>query len=176
MKYFFVYLLLCVGLISCYNNNPNYPVEPIIEFVSASKTEVSPQEAITFTIKFTDGDGNLGSWKNSNSKLSCSGATLCDTINRTDSSCYFDFNADAIIFDSRDGCMPNFPILIADLSDGGKNAYAEGEIDLVFSTITNCACVGCENDTVVYSLQLKDRAQNYSNIVQTTPIIIKGCN
>ncbi len=137
---------------------PEYPLEPIIEFVSMSKDTMPrgfASDSVLVTLSFTDGDGDIG---------------RKDTI------------SDVFITDSRDsnltkGRIPFVPEL------GASNGI-KGEISVV---IDNSCCIfpnqlydGCSEvlpsypyDQVVYSIYIVDRKGNKSNTVALPPIYLR---
>ena len=137
---------------------PEYPLEPIIEFVSMSKDTMPrgfASDSVLVTLSFTDGDGDIG---------------RKDTI------------SDVFITDSRDsnvtkGRIPFVPEL------GASNGI-KGEISVV---IDNSCCIfpnqlydGCSEelpsypyDQVVYAIYIVDRSGNKSNTVALPPIYLR---
>lgn len=185
---FFLFILIITG---CYNDDPNFPDEPIIELVSISATELNAFDQVTITLSFTDGNGDIGSGpaNETQSPISCGFEITCDTImgviqcdtgqiNLCDTtssfSCYFDDGVDVFIFDSRDGCLLQ-PMSVGNLSSGGSGKGIEGELDLILNQATNCKCFGCASDTLFYTIQIKDRSNTYSNFIKTPTITLNNC-
>jgi hypothetical protein len=169
MAYLLTLLLLPLLLAGCLKPPPSYPPEPAITFGSLSKDYVNEFDTLSITLQFTDGDGNLGP---------ASGAipvcgSICDLV--SDSSCLKDPAWSLYMLDHRDSCLSllNIPYV----EPKGKYDDLSGEI--IFSTppmsckIRGCSpAPGCPDDTVVYTLLLKDRSGNMSNAVQTGQIRI----
>jgi len=161
------FLLPLVLLISCIDDF-DFPPEPIIEFVSISKSEINQFEGLTLTVSFTDGDGDIGYPADIN--RSC-GNNVCDFT--SDTSCYLNPIWSAILIDMRDSCYV-VPYILPDIEQKGKNKAVKGEVDLLVPPIfcKNFGCTNCAIDTLVYQIILKDRAQNFSNPVFSDTIFI----
>ncbi len=161
MKNIFFLCLFLLAL-SC-TRPPDYPIEPVIEFVSLSKNTFSQRlggaDEITLTLRFTDGDGDIGSADR----------------NRN--------NEDIIITDTRDG-GPEAPNHLVEVPPAGANNGISGEI---YIKLLGTCCIypitgpdiPCEpattsfnRDTLIYEIFIKDRAGNESNILTIEPIYI----
>lgn len=160
-----VFVILLLVLSAC-RDPPDYPDEPVIEYIGASKTTMSQGQSlgdfVRLTISFTDGDGDLGSNDNS------------DTTR-----VYYEDNrlATPIIQ------WVNIPLI----PEPGTANGISGEI--TFKVPTTCCFYppdsGLANDclpqpsyptdTIVYDIYIFDRKQNKSNVVQSEPIILL-CN
>jgi len=154
--------LVMVFLTGCIKPD-EFPPEPMIRMVTVDKTEVEQGiEAFTFIIEFQDGDGDLGS------SDSDSPSNILITDLRTP-----DFEGG------------NFKIT-EEIPQRGVSGAISGEILVEYNG--TCCIVGidqccgdvlpesCKNvvsDTVVFTIQLLDRAGNFSNIVESPPIVIK---
>ena len=161
--------LIVILFSACLKPPPSYPAEPSITFRSLSKDYVNEYDTLSITLQFTDGDGNLG--PTSGSVPSC--GSICDL--ESDSSCLKDPAWSLFMLDHRDSCLTllNIPFV----EPKGKYDDLSGEI--IFSTppmsckIRGCSpSPGCPDDTVIYTVLLKDRSGNMSNAVQTGRIII----
>lgn len=150
------YFLFAALIASC-AKPPDFPIEPEIEFVDVSKDTMQrsclDDEFLFAIINFTDGDGDIGS--------------------------------DSIFYiDSRDEFTK--PLGIPEVPELGASNGIKGKITF---KIVSSQCISfpdslfldeCEDeyppipyDKVVYSIFLKDRAGNKSNIVQTSPVYIR---
>ncbi|MBK9336982.1 MAG: hypothetical protein IPM98_10485 [Lewinellaceae bacterium] len=134
---------------------PDYPKEPVIEFVSLSKNVLlqTPfgQDSVVITFSFTDGDGDLG---------------------------FQDGEESIFIKDGRDTFQkPSYRIPYIDQQGAGNGI--SGEISIVVPT-TCCTYtdpltgikIACENvpiaqDSVFYRVSIKDRSENISNEIST---------
>lgn len=138
---------------------PNYPDEPYIEFLSVSKDTLLQgyfmEDSITIAFRFEDGDGDLGRESQ-------------DPANNV------------FFIDERTGEVETYGIP-AIPQEGAANGV-EGEIRIVvFSTCCfyNDGENPCEPhptiafDTIQYRIYILDRAQNKSNEILTTPIILR---
>lgn len=156
---------LLVLIVSNCIQPPNYPDEPEIGFMSLNKSEIAQgntgalADTLAVTFSYTDGDGDLG----------------------------FDGDSiDVFLTDSRDGFVNKFKLPV--IPDQGTGNGISGEITLripnkpfnICCTFPNGATACQPNtefptDTVSYMIQIKDRAGNLSNKVQTETLTIL-CN
>ncbi len=145
-------IVLALAITACIQP-PDYPIEPEIEFVSVSKSEVL-QAIDTFRINFayTDGDGDIG-------------LDLDDPDNNV------------IITDSRTGFEESFKVPVVP-QQGASNGIS-GEISLlVFASCclnSNPICLPTTEanpEEVTYTIQMFDKSGNASNIIQTSPIYL----
>ena len=149
-------LLLGLGALQFCVKPPDYPKEPVIEFMSLSKTTMfqTPfgQDSVVITFSFTDGDGDLG---------------------------FTDGQESIFIKDGRDSFQkPSYRIPHVDQQGAGNGI--SGEISIVVPTtcciypfpLPPCDTINAPQqfDTVFYQIQIKDRAGNLSNEIQTAPI------
>lgn len=158
MSRLFLYFLPVVFLAACVNA-PDFPAEPVLTYEGVNKAEIfqwtnGPLDSITLQVSFTDGDGNLSN---------------ADSV-------------DIFIEDSRFG-VPS-PRKIPMIPEEGTGNGISGDL---FITIVNepdgICCVrtplfcvanpAFPVDTFSYSIQIRDRANNFSNVVRTEVIEIK---
>lgn len=150
---------LFLVLLSACASPPDYPIEPIIEYVGLTKDTLrrgAMQEDTTFvTFSFTDGDGDIGN----------------------------DDSLDLFVTDTRTGITDNQFIIPLVPKLGASNGI-KGEI--TFRLFTTCCLFPpelglspCEDETpamrydqVVYEFYIRDRAGHESNRVQTEPVYI----
>lgn len=166
-----IYKLLVFGLFfsflaSCIKE-PDFPNEPEIAFVSLSKTNTTVAlDSVKVIFSFTDGDGNLGS--SSSSNPGC-GSNVCDYT--SDSSCYKNPYFDCFIIDARDSCYQF--VSLPDVEPTGDIKSVSGEFEVTFFAFCKCGGTPCPvNQKNSYSIIIRDRAGNYSNIIQTDSITI----
>lgn len=160
-------------LMQCAKKPPTYPVEPFIEFSKASAERVQEYDTVRFTLNFTDGDADLG--PESSSKPTYQ-SQPCDLY--SDTSYFKDNHWSLILLDHRDSCLEAKSLPYVEAK--GKYASISGEIEFTTSALTckvrNCSpAPGCPDDTLVYTVFIKDRAGHLSNGAVTKPIII-NCN
>lgn len=140
---------------------PDFPDEPVITFESLSKSEIpqttiNPLDSLMIQLSFTDGDGDLSG----------------DSV-------------DIFVVDSRFPGRPqpfNLPAIPAEGTANGisgdifLNLIFEGAANPLCCIFNGRACQVDEDfpaDTVVYSIQIMDRAGNLSNVVETPPVTIR---
>lgn len=152
--------LAYLGFYSC-ADPPDYPDEPVIEFLTMSKDYMDQSsflgDSMTITFGFTDGDGNLGSSPNDNF-------------------------LDVFLTDKRDGFLAN-QYRIPFIPEQGVGNGISGDITVI--AYTSCCITevfppcfvtpSIPTDTLIYQIQIMDRDSNMSNIIETDPIIL-GCN
>jgi hypothetical protein len=162
---------VCAGILAgagaACTEAPEYPIEPQIEFIGLNQDSIEqsrdasiPLDTIEIRFSFTDGDGDLGS---------------ADSIN-------------IYLEDSRDGTLQLFKINPIPKLGAGKGLSGEIRILLSNSPITRYFCCTFPNtnltclasrqhptDQLSYKIRIRDRADNWSNEIQTDPITIR-CN
>jgi hypothetical protein len=148
---------------------PDYPVEPVIEFVAVSPGTIlqrpffsNPDTVYTnLTFSFTDGDGDLGVSDTSSVKS-------------------------IIIRESRSPEVPKdyrFPLV--DPQGAGNGISGDVTVRIPVSCcipdpLNGVQLPPCDpnspsgqlRDTLIYTIQIKDRAGNLSNVIQTAPIVL----
>lgn len=168
-KRLFAALLFLTTLAACVKP-PVYPDVPVIKFERVTTGLVKSGAVDTIIFSFTDGNGDIG-------VVPVSGDT-CNPCNfkNGDSTCLRLQSFNVFLIDSRDSCLVTESS--ATIPQEGSFDDISGEI-MVIRTMFSQKCFvtpqpGCPLDTVVYTIILRDRAGNYSNAVNTTPIIIDG--
>lgn len=156
--------VLVFSAVACIQR-PEYPVQPVITYEGLSKRVIAQgsssalPDTLDLLFSFTDGDGDLG---------------------------YENDSLDIFLTDSRDGFVENLKLPVFP-SQGTGNGIS-GEITVrVFNKPFNICCtypngqVPCTPstiypvDTFSYGIQIRDRAGNFSNKVQSEVITIL-CN
>lgn len=125
--------------------NPPISTTPEIEFIDATPTTVKQfNDSIKFTIKFTDGDSNVGD-------ISADSLSLFVTDNR---------NSTLV---ERNHIPPVAPL--------NSSIVVQGKFSVV---LKNTILLNSNNtsETTTFSFKLKDRAGNFSNVVQSSLITI----
>jgi hypothetical protein len=153
-----LWLLACLTIASCVNP-PEFPVEPVITYEGMNKSEIyqftnGPLDSITIHFSFTDGDGDL-------SQLDS------DSI-------------DIFVEDSRLGIQTPFSLPLIPQEGTGNGISGDIFITIINTTgicciFNNRLCAADERfpvDTFSYSIQIVDRAGNFSNVIRTDPINI----
>lgn len=168
-------LFLCVlismtCIIACIQP-PDYPDEPIIEFVGLNQNTIAQgssntEDTLVITFAFTDGDGNIGN----------------DSKDTTEDGRPF-FNVFKV--DSRDGTESTNRIPI--IPEQGTGNGISGEVSISFPNSEFCCIFDdrttcrpalaseAPTDTFTYTIHIVDRDGNVSNEIETAPIILL-CN
>ena len=129
------------------NDQPNEPVSdtPVIELLKFAPTTVTQfKDSILFTVKYLDGDGDLG-YKNADS-------------------------ASLFLTDNRASLTETYHI--PPLAPEGKEIAIEGNLIIKLDR-TALLDTSNTQETTTYSIKLKDRAGNWSNTITTGSITIK---
>ncbi|MFT5833477.1 MAG: hypothetical protein ACI97N_001104 [Cognaticolwellia sp.] len=149
MKKIFFLVILSAALFHGCIEAPDYPIEPVIEFVEINKTQIIAQtipedanralDTLIIKFSFTDGDGDLGG----------------DTLN-------------VFLIDARLGnAGESYPI--NDIPQAGATNGISGEITIMIPK-TFCFRNSPPRDSLIYSIQIVDKAGHQSNIIQTPAI------
>lgn len=153
---------LIVGLSSCFKNE-NFPDEPRIydpDFV------LYPDSA-QLVFHFEDGDGDIGL---SDSEL--------DPPYDTTSKYYYNLYIEYYEKDDNLGWVPGlnldgdsviFKYRLEPIEIKGKSRGIRGTMEVAMETFYNP--LSSESDTIMYRIQLIDRALHESNVLQTDPIV-----
>ena len=156
-------LFFAAGVFAC-QTPPDYPDEPVIEFVRMSKNTIEQgtgfQDTIRITFSFTDGDGDLGRTEDSQ-------------------------DLDIFLTDLRSNSpaenyrIPQVPPLGASNGIRGEITFNLFQTCCVYPQGVPIPCTpNAENfpqDTVAYEIFIVDRAGNESNRIRTEDIFIQ-CN
>ena len=166
-------LFLVLQWSGCMKNPPEYPVEPAITFKSVSSKTINEFDTIRYIVNFTDGDADIGQKETSKPTFN---SQPCDLY--SDTSAFKDPHWTLILLDHRDSCLELKTLPYIEAS--GKVKSISGEIEFATSflacKVRNCSpAPGCPDDTLVYTIFVKDRAGNLSNGLVTPPVII-NCN
>jgi hypothetical protein len=144
---FFFLALLAFGFVAC-NDDPVFPAEPQIEFVDIQPRVVkSLRDSIVITIRFQDGDGDLGALTQGEENL-----FLID--NR--------FNQGLITEEQATN-----PFSVMNLTPDARNPSIQGTITV---TIPLTAKITANpNETTKYQIKLYDRAGNLATPLDGDP-------
>ncbi len=155
-------LCLLTFLIGSCIKPEKFPIEPVITDIRMNNTvfygaPFGIADSISMYIEFTDGDGDLGATEN-------------DTA--------------TAIFMVENRLGLEYSYAIPAITPQGSEKGIFGELEVIIATI-NCVPIDGgtpspeaeypDEDTVVYSVRLKDRAGNWSEAVESPPIVIR-CN
>ena len=150
-------------------NPPTYDIKPKIEFLSISRTLIDQLDSIRFEFSFTDGDGDLG-FQNPDTAA----CNLCD------SSCYDHATFSLFITDLRTNCLAPFEGIPYIPPKGSSDAIS-GKINVLLANICCISperevCIPMPNypiDTIRYTVQIRDVAGNFSNIITLPPLVVR---
>ncbi len=145
-KWGLIVLVLAVLFATC-TNPPDFSDVPAIEFVSVNKTLIREHaDSVNLVFSFKDGDGDLG-------------------VNQTDTS------TNTFITDLRSGKKPfTYTYRLPYISSKGSIKAISGQVSINIPGVT---CVpGKTIDTVLYRIQIMDRAGHYSNIIESEKIVV----
>ncbi|MEM6767430.1 MAG: hypothetical protein AAF824_15980 [Bacteroidota bacterium] len=147
--------LTALVLTSC-NNDPGFPDEPSLEFVSLTPDTVQDQrDSMVLRLRFTDGDGNLGSDQNGIFNLVVVDRRLyADEFPLTEEQATLNYT-------------------LPDLTPDTKNPAIQGIINVeIAPTAIRLALLNEPQDVTTFDVFITDRDDNVSNTVTTTPVII----
>ncbi len=158
--------LFIAAIISCLfigcSTPPEYPNEPVINFLRMNKQSIAQgnqnaqPDTLKITFGFTDGDGNLSSESDS---------------------------MDVFLSDSRDGFVTTFKLPLLPTQGVGNGISGEITVKIPNTPFQICctfpnnadACFPNDEfptDEFYFNIQLRDRAGNLSNIIETTTITV----
>lgn len=169
----FLFMILVVTVAGCIDP-PEYPDTPEIEFKSLSRNQIDQRDSLTISFTFQDGDGDIG-FKNVDTLAELN---PCDTAQTKDA------RLNLFLLDNRIKCFEPFNTPF--LPDKGSADAISGTIRVTIGGQTTCCkappnFIPCNpptnfnTDTVTFTIQIKDRAGNFSNQIETPPIFI-SCN
>lgn len=168
---FFICLILCFGLYSCIKA-PEYPIEPHIEFKSFSNDYILTEQLDTITFSFTDGDGDISTVDQLPDSVF---KQNCDRLKAGDSSDLRNTAFNVFLITNSTLCIDAFRT--GNVTSTGKYKGISGDIQVI-QRISSGKCVGpkvgCPDDTIVYTILLKDKAGHFSNFIQTPPLRVRG--
>lgn len=172
--------LLMTALLSGCITDPKFPKEPRISFESIRKIRKpaivgqvggSARDSVIITIRFEDGDGDLGITKD-------------QVLNEEPWKGGKEFNYEVESFVKRGNTWEyykeqgkkinqsgNFDPLVTPSS---KPSPIEGTLDYSLIFYQNALNPSAPNDTVKFTIFIRDRARHESNRIETDPIIVYG--
>lgn len=144
MRKLFLLCMLCAAFSSCKKDkNVDISTTPAIEFVSITPTTATEyKDKIIITISYKDGDGDLGE-----NSPDIKNLFLTDTRNNV-----------------------TYQYRVSQLAPSGQAIAIQGTltVELNNTAITN----GAASQAVSFSVYVKDRAGNASNVVSTAAITV----
>ena len=143
--YFFIFIFISMLYFSCTKDKKKeYDPTPVLEFVSVSPiTAIQNQDTITFTIKYADGDGDLGE-------------------NNPDAKNLF-------LIDNRINISEVYRI--SQLAPSGSAIPIKGTLDVKMKNVA--LTDSSNQQTATFSIYVVDRAGHQSNAVTSPVITIK---
>ena len=145
---------------------PEYPIEPVISYVGMTKNTMvqgdGTEDQTWVTISFTDGDGDIGFFKEGSSQVET------DLFIR-------DLRLDAV---TEKFTIPFVPELGAANGISGEITFRMYTTCCIFPEWVSGQPAPCDTspeypmDTVQYEIYIKDRAGHESNRIQTEPIYL----
>jgi hypothetical protein len=157
MRHTLLYLLPMVFLAAACVSPPEFPNEPVLTFEGLNKAQIyqftnGPLDSVQIHFSFTDGDGDLS---------------------QIDSD-----SVDVFLTDSRLGIQSPFRLPLIPPEGTGNGISGDIFINLINTTgicciFNNRLCAEDPTypiDTFSYTIQIKDRAGNMSNVIRTDQI------
>lgn len=138
-----VVLVLVIMTYSCSKDEVEFKATPEIEFVSISPSAVKEfQDEVSITIKYRDGDGDLGE-------------NIADVKN-------------LFVTDNRNNVEYSFRI--PELTPSGSEIAIEGNLEIDMNSLSVVGSGNSEQ--VIFSVYLVDRSGNVSNVIATSAITV----
>jgi hypothetical protein len=146
---------------------PDYPIEPVIEYLGVSKNILRQgqglEDTVFVTIGFTDGDGDIGNFSQGSGQVTLD---LFFTDKRTGTT-------------SETFSMPFVPELGVTNGISGEITARLFTTCCIFPPWVSDAAAPCQPsqqypmDTLIYEIYIKDRAGNESNRIETEPLLLR---
>jgi hypothetical protein len=166
-----IFVLSCVG-------EPEYSFTPEIGFnniqvltaTSQGLLGISKKDSVIMTVDFKDGDGDLGFTPDELIKLK---KTTGDSLQTFVVDILVSKNGKFLKSNPKEKLGGNVPIRF---KQGSKAGPIEGTIDysavFEYNVFQGIPYLTGKRDTIKFAIQIKDRALNKSNVVETSPIVI----
>ena len=153
-----ILMISLLGILSCYKT-PTYPVVPHIEFGDYTVTQpYTIPDTGNLRITFTDGDGDLGMLSNYDS----------NTLSKV-----YIYN----IKYSLQFTPLNIPIIppkgTTKAISGSIDIKLAGSLGVGLFDESSCLLFQHPLDTLTFSIYIMDRAGNKSNVITTTPLVVR---
>lgn len=146
-------LLASLAVLGLYACKDKYAKEPAIEFMSVSKSFMTQNgvDSMQLRFSFVDGDGDIGNEEEDNVFVS-------------------DARTNQLVASYR----------IPEYTPNPKQTFRKGEISLVvyaqcciYPDSTSCYVNAAHPlDTLRYLVQVRDKAGNWSNVIETSPVVL----
>lgn len=161
--YFYFLLVLGMFCASC-KKAPNYPKVPAIEFktLTIAHDTINKVDSITVVIAFQDGDGDIG-----NSPADPNHFDFFLDIYRKTDGVYKRMDYFDTIVPNNNGYLPLLSPY--DLSGPIDGLITHKMDPFVFPLVAGAPTPYNKNDTLRFQIRIRDRANNYSNWVETSP-------
>ena len=168
---------ICVLMFAC-TGEPDFSFIPEISFnnvrvltvASQGLLGVTKKDSVVMTVNFQDGDGDLGFTP---AELIVLKKTTGDSLQTFVVDVFVQRNGKFIKSNPKEKFGGNVPIRF---KQGSKPGPIEGTIDysatFEYNVFQGIPYLKGKNDTIKFAIQIKDRALNKSNIVETSPVVI----
>ncbi len=178
MKNKILYIPAFLLLMFACTSEPDFDFVPSIGFngIQLITTEtqgllgISKKDSVIMTVDFQDGDGDLGFTPEELAKLT---KPPGDSLQTFIVNIWVSKNGKFVRSNPKEKFGGNIPIRF---KQGSKPGPIEGTIDYSatfdYKIFTGIPFLTGKRDTIKFEIQIKDRALNVSNKVETTPIVI----
>jgi hypothetical protein len=168
---------LCPLLFAC-SGEPDFSFTPEISFSNVKVLTLSSQgllgttkkDSVVMTVNFQDGDGDLGFTPD---ELTALKKKTGDSLQTFVVDIFVQKNGKFLRSNPKEKYGGNIPIRF---KEGTKAGPIEGVIDysavFEYNVFQAIPLLTGKRDTVKFAIQIKDRALNKSNVVETTPVVI----
>jgi len=141
LSLFIAFSISSLLLQGCKKDEDNYGPKPEIEFVAISPGTVAAfSDSLEITIRYTDGDGDLG-----------------ENVSGVEN---------AFVTDTRTSLT--YGLRIRQLAPDNANIIIQGQVKLIIPALGHSG--GATSESATFQVYVKDRAGNQSNVVTTTPV------
>jgi hypothetical protein len=178
MKKKFLYIpFLCLLLFAC-TGEPDFSFIPEISFnnvkvvtlTSEGLLGITKKDSVVMTVNFQDGDGDLGFTP---AELTAIKKTTGDSLQTFVVDIFVQKNGKFLKSNPKEKFGGNIPIRF---KQGSKPGPIEGTVDysatFEYNVFQGIPLMTGKRDTVKFAIQIKDRALNKSNVVETNPVVI----
>ena len=168
---------VCLSMFAC-TGEPDFSFIPEIGFnnvrvltvTSQGLLGVAKKDSVIMTVNFQDGDGDLGFTP---AELITLKKTTGDSLQTFVVDIYVQRNGKFVRSFPKEKFGGNFPIRF---KQGSKPGPIEGTVDysatFEYNVFQGIPFLKGKSDTIKFAIQIKDRALNKSNVVETSPVVI----